>query len=139
VILDFAEAAAEADQLTEATDAVNEIRTRAGMPVLPVLPKEELLRRIRNERRVELALEENRYFDVRRWTQPGGDLSKTDRWITGADIKRNADGSYTYGRRSVRATERSCYTNKFLWVPVPIDEANRLLSITGQNWQTPGW
>ncbi len=139
VILDFAEAAAEADQLTEATDAVNEIRTRAGMPVLPVLPKEELINRIRNERRVELALEENRYFDVRRWTQPGGDLSKTDRWITGADIKRNADGSYTYGRRTVRGTERSCYTNKFLWVPVPIDEANRLLSITGQSWQTPGW
>ncbi|HLA60488.1 MAG TPA: RagB/SusD family nutrient uptake outer membrane protein [Puia sp.] len=139
VILDFAEAAAEADQLTEATDAVNEIRTRAGMPVLPVLPKEELIRRIRNERRVELALEENRYFDVRRWTLPDGDLSKTDRWITAADIKRNADGSYTYGRRTVRATERSCYTNKFLWVPMPINEANRLLSITGQSWQTPGW
>jgi hypothetical protein len=140
VILNFAEAAAEADQLTEAADAVNEIRRRVGMPDLPAgLSKDELIRRIRNERRVELAMEENRYFDIRRWTQPGGDLSKTDKWITAMEIRRNNDGTYTYGRRTVRDTERKCYTNKFLWVPMPLAEANRLLSITGQNWQNAGW
>ncbi len=140
VILNFAEAAAEAGQLAEATAAVNEIRARAGMPNLPAsLSKEQLIIRIRNERRVELAMEENRYFDVRRWTQPGGDLSKTDRWITGAEITRNADGTYTYGRRTVRATERKCYTNKYLWIPIPLDEANRLKAITGEDWQNPGW
>lgn len=139
VILNFAEAAAEAGQLAEATTAVNEIRTRAGMPGLPSLSKEQLILRIRNERRVELAMEENRYFDIRRWTEPDGDLSKTDRWITGAEIKRNADGTYTYGRRTVRLTERKCYTNKYLWVPIPLDEANRLKSITGESWQNPGW
>jgi hypothetical protein len=109
------------------------------MPPLPLLPQDELITRIRNERRVELAFEENRYFDVRRWTAPGGDLSKTDRWITGAEIRRNPDGTYTYGRRTVRGTERACYTNKFLWLPMPLNEANRLLSITGQNWQNSGW
>lgn len=140
VILNFAEAAAEAGQLTDATAAVNEIRTRAGMPGLPAsLPKDELIRRIRNERRVELALEENRYFDVRRWTLPNGDLSKTDRWITGAEITRNQDGTYTYGRRNVRAVERKNYTNKFLWVPIPLNEANRLKAITGAEWQNAGW
>ncbi|HTN08006.1 RagB/SusD family nutrient uptake outer membrane protein [Agriterribacter sp.] len=140
VILNFAEAAAEADQLTEAADAVNEIRRRAGMPDLPAgLSKDELIRRIRNERRVELAMEENRYFDIRRWTEPGGDLSKTDRWITAMEIKRNSNGTYTYGRRTVRDSERKCYTNKFLWVPMPLAEANRLLSITGENWQNAGW
>jgi len=139
VILNFAEAAAEAGQLAEATTAVNEIRTRAGMPGLPSLTKEQLILRIRNERRVELAMEENRYFDIRRWTKPDGDLSKTDRWITGAEIKRNVDGTYTYGRRTVRLTERKCYTNKYLWVPIPLDEANRLKAITGESWQNPGW
>ncbi|WP_423128738.1 RagB/SusD family nutrient uptake outer membrane protein [Gaoshiqia sp. Z1-71] len=140
VILNFAEAAAEAGQLAEAEAAVNEIRNRVGMPDLPSsLPKEELILRIRNERRVELAMEENRYFDVRRWSSPTGDLSKTDRWITAAEIIRNADGTYTFGRRTVRSTERKCYTNKFLWVPMPLNEANRLKAITGQDWQNPGW
>lgn len=140
IILNYAEAAAEAGYLTEATLAVNEIRSRVNMPELPLsLPQDELIQRIRNERRVELALEENRYFDVRRWTLPTGDLSETDRWITAAEIIRNEDGTYTYGRRTVREVERKNYTNKFLWVPIPLNEANRLQSITGMNWQTPGW
>lgn len=140
VILNFAEAAAEAGKLTEAADAVNEIRRRVGMPDLPGgLSKEELILRIRNERRVELAMEENRYFDVRRWCTPTGDLSKTDKWITAAEITRNANGTFNYGRRTVRNTERKCYTNKFLWVPIPLNEANRLTAITGKNWQNPGW
>lgn len=140
VILNFAEAAAEAGQLVEATQAVNEIRTRAGMPDLPAgLAKDELIRRVRNERRVELAMEENRYFDVRRWSAPTGDLSATDRWITGAEITRNANGTYTYARRVVRGTERKNFTNKFMYVPIPLAEANRLIAITGENWQNPGW
>ncbi len=140
VVLNFAEAAAEAGKLSEAITAVNEIRNRVGMPSLPSsLAQEELILRIRNERRVELAMEENRYFDVRRWCQPTADLSATDKWITAAEIIRNADGTYTYGRRNVRETERKCYTNKFLWVPIPLAEANRLKAITGEDWQNPGW
>lgn len=139
ILLNFAEAAAEAGHLEDATAAVNEVRNRVNMPALPALAKDQLLQRIRNERRVELALEEHRYFDVRRWSMPEGDLSKTDRWITGAEIIRHADGTYTYGRRNVRAVERKNYTNKFLWVPIPLNEANRLRSITGTNWQSPGW
>ncbi|TLV00719.1 RagB/SusD family nutrient uptake outer membrane protein [Dyadobacter luticola] len=140
IILNFAEAAAEAGQLVEAAKAVNEIRTRAGMPNLPAsLSKADLIKRIRAERRVELAMEENRYFDLRRWSLPTDDLSKTDRWVTAMDITRNANGTFTYKRRNVRATERKNYTNKFLWVPIPLDEANRLRSITGADWQNKGW
>lgn len=140
ILLNYAEAAAEAGYLSEATQAVNEIRARVNMPELPPsLPKDELIQRIRNERRVELAMEENRYFDVRRWAAPTDDLSATDRWITAAEIIRNEDGTYTYGRRNVREVERKNYLNKFLWVPIPLNEANRLQSITGFNWQTPGW
>ncbi|MBZ4189902.1 RagB/SusD family nutrient uptake outer membrane protein [Niabella beijingensis] len=140
VLLNFAEAAAEAGQLGEAAEAVNEIRRRVGMPDLPAgLSKEQLILRVRHERRVELAMEENRYFDVRRWTSPGGDLAKTDKWITAAEIKRNANGSYSFGRRVVRPTPRACYTNKFLWLPIPLNEASILLSNTGVNWQNPGW
>ena len=140
VILNFAEAAAQAGKLDEATAAVNEIRTRAGMPNLSTsLTKDELILRIRNERRVELAMEENRYFDIRRWSSPTGDLSKTDRWVTAMAITRQPDGTFTYARRTVRANERKNYTNKFLWVPIPLNEANALQASTGVNWQNPGW
>ncbi len=140
VILNFAESAAEAGQSAEAVAAVNEIRARAGMPNLPDgLSKEELVLRVRQERRVELAMEENRYFDLRRWSEPTGDLAETDRWITGMAITRNSDGAFSYERRLVRANERKCHTNKFLWLPMPLNEANRLRAITGADWQNPGW
>ncbi len=84
-------------------------------------------------------MEENRYFDVRRWTSPDGDLSKTDRWITAMESTRKPDGTFVHKRRPVRAGERKNYTNKFLWVPIPLDEANRLKAVTGQNWQSKGW
>ena len=140
VILNFAEAAAEAGHLDEAEAAVNEIRARVGMPEIPSgLSQSELILRVRHERQVELAMEENRYFDVRRWAEPEGNLSETDRWITAMKITRNSDGTYTYNRANVRATERKCYTNPYLLLPIPASEASVLLSSTGVDWQNPGW
>ena len=140
VILNFAEAALEANKLDEARNAVNEIRARVGMPALPAtLSQDELRLRIRNERRVELAMEGFRYFDIRRWSQPDADLSKTDRWVTAAKITRNADGSFTYDRKQVNGNERKCYTNKYLKVPIPLSEVNNVIAITGEDWQNPGW
>lgn len=140
VILNFAEAAAEAGYLEEARSAVNEIRARVNMPELPSgLSQEEMILRVRHERRVELAFEENRYFDVRRWTDPDGDLSDTDKWITAMEITREEDGSYSYSRKTVRSQERRNYSNKFLLLPIPLSEANRLEAITGNKWQNQGW
>ena len=52
----------------ECYDAINAIRTRAGLPGLPSgLSKEEMRDRIKHERRIELAFETHRFFDVRRW------------------------------------------------------------------------
>ncbi len=140
VYLNLAEAAAEAGHLNEAKEAVDLIRARVGMPELPTgLSKEEMILRVRHERRVELAMEEFRYFDVRRWTNPDGDLSKTDKWITAMEIHRNDQGTYTYTRRPVRSVERKCYTNKYLKCPISLNEANRMKSLTGEDWQNPGW
>lgn len=139
VYLNYAEAAAEANHLTEAYEAVNTVRRRVGMPDLPTgLSKEQLILRIRNERRVELAFEAHRYFDVRRWHKPNEDLEKTDRWITAAHITRNNDGSYTYKRGPV-SKERLCYSQKFLWFPIPLNDANIMEALTGEKWQNPGW
>lgn len=49
-------------------DAINILRNRGGLPNLPAnLTKDEMRIRIRNERKVELAMENHRFFDVRRW------------------------------------------------------------------------
>ena len=137
-ILNFAEAAAEAGHEDEAIAAVNEIRSRVGMPGLDAgLSGDELMLRIRNERRVELAMEGFRYYDVRRWSLPSGDLSETDRYLTAARVTRNGDGTYSYARQLVG--ERMCYQNKFLWLPIPLNEANLMTTLTGVNWQNPGW
>lgn len=139
IYLNLAEAAAEAGHLNDAYEAVNAIRKRVNMPELPQgLSKDQLLLRIRNERRVELAFESHRYFDVRRWNMPDGDLEKTDRWITAAHITRNADGTYTYARGPV-SRERLGYSRKFMWFPIPLDDVNIMIGLTGENWQNPGW
>ena len=138
-LLNYAEAAAEAGHLAEAKVAVDEIRARVNMPPLPDgLSQADLILRVRNERRVELALEGFRYFDVRRWTHPDSDLEKTDRWITAIWITRNDDGTYTY-RRGPVSRERLCYSRKFLWAPIPMNEANNMRALTGEVWQNPGW
>lgn len=70
--LNLAEAAFELGKTDEALDAVNEIRERAGMPELQAITRDD----IRAERKVELAFEGNRYWDVRRWRTAVDDLTK---------------------------------------------------------------
>ena len=138
IYLNFAEAAMESGHADEAITYVNKVRARAGMPGLPSgLSGDVLRQRIHNERRVELALEGNRYFDVRRWHKPDEDLSATDRWITGAHITHMQDGTYKYERTILK--ERQCYSNKWLKMPIPLTEVNNMRAITGEDWQNPGW
>ncbi len=69
VLLSHAEAINEVSGPTsDVYNVINQIRERAGMPNLPLgLSKDEMRMRIRNERRVELAFEGFRYFDIKRW------------------------------------------------------------------------
>lgn len=149
--LNYAEAANENGNLSGAVGAVNAIRARAGMPNINPAGKDEARLLIRNERRVELAYEENRYFDVRRWTKPDGDLSATDHYITGVwiiktgatfDYKRFVIGdswNITTGAWTNTAMPRACYTNKFLIWPIQLSESQRLEAATDAKWQNPGW
>ena len=66
VLLNYAEACIGLGQDDEARTYINMIRTRAGMP--PVTESGIALRdRFRNEKKVEMAFEDQRFFDVRRW------------------------------------------------------------------------
>lgn len=63
ILLNYAEAAFYLNMPTEALDAINQIRERAQMPDRLSLTEDN----IRQERQVELAFEEHRYWDLRRW------------------------------------------------------------------------
>ncbi|MBD0365540.1 MAG: RagB/SusD family nutrient uptake outer membrane protein [Flavisolibacter sp.] len=69
VLLMYAEAQNEATGPTaDAYSAINAVRKRSGQPDLPAgLSQDQFRQRLRNERRVELALEGQRYFDLKWW------------------------------------------------------------------------
>lgn len=101
ILLNYAEALYEAYRNPDYTDdffllspraAVNLIRERAGMPDAPSDNFEE---RIRNERRVELAFEDHRFWDVRRWK-----IADKTMKIYGVKIEKEGD-NYTYTRQLV--------------------------------------
>lgn len=122
VLLNYAEAMNEAYGPESASDlgmtalqAVNLIRTRAKMPVFPVgLTKDQFRSKLQNERRVELAFEEHRFWDIRRWK-----IGDTTRDIYGMEIIKNADGTYKYTKKLV---ERRVYEDKMNLYPIPLSE-----------------
>jgi hypothetical protein len=73
ILLNYAEAAFELGKPADALDAINQIRNRAGIAPLTSVTRDQ----IRHERRVELAFEGHRYWDLRRWRTAVTDLSKT--------------------------------------------------------------
>jgi hypothetical protein len=116
-----------------ARDALNEIRARAEMPPIPSgLSNQDFEKRYRNERRIELAFEGHRFFDVRRWKI----LNETDKFVTGMRITR--EGSNMLYTR-FKLTDRNVSSNKYLMYPIPENEVRKMLKLTGQNWQNPGW
>jgi hypothetical protein len=130
ILLNYAEAQNEAvgpDQSVH--DAINEIRNRAGMPNLPAgLSKEQMRERIRNERRVELAYEEHRYFDVRRW-MIAEDVE--NQMARGMSVTKNGDGSFTYAVKE--ALTGKTFSAKHYWFPIPIEEINASNGAIEQN------
>ncbi|MEO6328809.1 MAG: RagB/SusD family nutrient uptake outer membrane protein [Ginsengibacter sp.] len=69
MVLNYAEACIELGEDPEARTWLNYIRFRAGMPAITEAGT-ALKDRYRNERRIELAYEEHRYHDARRWMIP---------------------------------------------------------------------
>lgn len=69
VLLNYAEAKIESNSIDESVySAINKIRIRAGMPVIETGKTQSELRSIvRKERKVELAGEGLRYYDILRW------------------------------------------------------------------------
>ena len=67
VLLNYAEAAVELGRIPDAKDKVNLIRARAGIAQLN--DADITINRVRRERLNELAFENHRWYDLRRWRQ----------------------------------------------------------------------
>ena len=111
-----------------AREAVNEVRGRVGMPEVLADSKEEMREKIRHERRVELAFEDHRFWDVRRWMTAPDDLNAP---LKGVKVTRLSYNSFEY--QSVEVESRS-FKRSMYFYPIPQNELN----ITG--WpQNPLW
>jgi starch-binding outer membrane protein, SusD/RagB family len=138
ILLNYAEASIELNELGDAVDALNQIRRRAGMPELTVgLGQAGLREAYRNERRIELAFEEHRFFDVRRWMIAPTVLNQPARGINifleGANrVDRETWGNYRY---EVTTVQPRAWDDRMYFLPIQRDELNRNSALK----QNPGY
>ena len=123
VLLMLAECYNETNRLDEAVVLVNQVRERVGMPGLNSGPewlvvktKDEMFKRIKHERQVELAAEGHSFSDMKRW----GILEDVARDVAGITGK-------VYYKRVVRDRD-------YLW-PIPQPEMDKNSNLQ----QNPGW
>ncbi|MBE0655309.1 MAG: RagB/SusD family nutrient uptake outer membrane protein, partial [Bacteroidales bacterium] len=133
--LNYAEAMNEAvGPVKEVYDAVYELRkrnyiitTRARYPA--GMTQDQMRKRLKKERQVELAFEEHRFWDLRRWMDAEELLNKT---AQGMRIQFNAaDTSFSYQKFDV---ENRVFNERFYWYPIPRKEV-----LKGYVEQNHGW
>jgi hypothetical protein len=146
ILLNYAEACIELGQDGEARTYINMIRTRAGQPDLPAsLTGNDLRLACRHERRIELAFEDHRFWDVRRW-MIGEEAYKQTSAIdvrynateTSVPAYRKDDGS-TYGApifsKKDTPGDARAWDKKIYFFPIMRDEMNKNTSLI----QNPGY
>lgn len=132
ILLNYAEAQNEAVGPDDNVyNAINQVRQRAGMPPLVGLSQDQMREKIRNERRIELAFEEHRYFDVRRWKIAMDVENREARAIL---IIKEDDGSLTYSPDI--ALRGKAFEEKHYWMPIPLEEILASNDVLEQN---PGY
>ena len=139
ILLMYAEAAneyytASADDMVEdelVYTYVNLVRARAALPPVENKTKGEMRAIIHRERTVELAFEDIRYFDLRRWREAEVVLNRP---VHGVQIvKDESTGEFVYSNPievEIRIFPERCY-----YYPIPQSEINKNKALT----QNPGW
>lgn len=123
ILLNYAEACLGLGQEEEAKVYINMIRKRAGLP--PVTESgEALLNSYRHERRIELAFEDHRFFDVRRWMiAPQAYTNAEGIYIL---HKLNQDKTTTTPTYEViPSVQGRSWEDHFYFLPIKLDEMNK--------------
>jgi hypothetical protein len=124
ILLNYAEACLGLGQEAEARQYINMIRRRAYMPDITE-SGQALTDRYRNERRIELAFEDYRYFDVRRWmiAPASYENAKGVSIRYKVDAAGNVIGSPTY--TVTNNAQARAWNQRFYFFPIKLDEMNR--------------
>ena len=119
-----------------AGQAVALIRERAGLTgnidlseTVPAGNREKMRIAIQHERRIELAFEEHRHLDLRRWKLAEQVLNQP---VLGLKIDKKEDGTFTYTPQVVESRE---FTPKMYLYPFPQSEMSRNTNLK----QNTGW
>ena len=137
IYLDYAEAVFKylggADKTSSefpvsAAELASKTRVRAGMPAFDAgLSNDAFWTKYKNERMVELAFENHRFYDVRRWKE----ADKYFTTITSMEITKNSDGSFSYKR--VNSSRQ--WNDKMYLFPIPQSERQKNPNLS----QNTGW
>jgi len=133
VLLNYAEAQNEAvgpDQSVH--DAVNAVRERSDLPPLPIgLSQDEMRTAIRRERRVELAFEQKRWYDLIRWKLAEVNLNRP----VHAMLIEEENGVWVYKVINAPGGNKTFYPEKNYFFPIPQSALNQNSLLT----QNPGY
>lgn len=136
IVFNYIEASIELGKEAEALAWLNKIRFRAGMPAVKATGA-ELKEAYRRERRIEMAYEEQRYHDARRWMIAPATLGRPLTYINvlakfkpGKSMKEpyhydTTVYDYTYTSVEEKSHENRTWVDKMYYRPFSRDEINR--------------
>lgn len=136
VVLNYVEASINLGQEDEARNWMNKTRFRVGMPAVTESGP-ALLAKYINERRIELAFEEHRYHDARRWLIAPETLGRgIEKINVTATLKPGksthvpyrhdkAVYDYTYEVQNETSIENRSWKDKMYYRPISRDEINK--------------
>jgi hypothetical protein len=140
VLLEYAEAMNEAygpdnnnGYANTARQALNMVRNRTGvaMPAVTVADVPGFRQAVKHERRVELAFENYRYWDLLRWKDAATVLNQP---VTGVTVAKNGSGQFVYTQFNVE--NRVFDASKMYYYPLPQSEVIKSNGVLQQN---TGW
>ena len=122
IYLNYAEAKFELGDEATCREYINKVRARVGMPAIPGSVTGDALRqRLYNERRIELAFESHRFFDIRRLKIAA---TVENRPVYGMDILKDLNtGVKTY--TPVLLLQKNPYLEKLNLLPIETAEIRR--------------
>mgnify|MGYP003623866918 CR=1 FL=1 len=118
--------------------ALRTLRERASvmMPAITETDRDLLRELIRKERRVELAFEDHRYLDVRRWKSYYDTAKHYDMThMRQVKVTKTGDTSFEYSYDEYAKGVRVFTLNKHDFFPIPYDQTVKAPAL-GQN---PNW
>lgn len=122
------DATAEGCPIT-ARAALNQVRTSATMDAVVAAGQTDFREKVRNERRIELAFEGHRLYDIRRWKIAEDDEVRN---LYGVKIKKSGDDSFSFERVLI---QKMYWANKMYLFPYPQNE----LYMNENLVQNPEW